>query len=31
MAKKLKLNLITPQKQLLSDLEVDMIVLPALL
>ena len=31
MAKKLKLNLITPQKQLLTDLEVDMVVLPALL
>lgn len=31
MAKKLKLNLVTPQKQLLTDLEVDMVVLPALL
>lgn len=31
MAKKLKLNLVTPQKQLLSNLEVDMVVLPALL
>lgn len=29
MAKKLKLNLVTPQKQLLTDLEVDMVVLPA--
>ena len=29
MAKKLKLNLITPQKQLLTDVEVDMVVLPA--
>lgn len=31
MAKKLKLNLVTPQRQLLTDLEVDMVVLPALL
>ena len=31
MAEKLKLNLITPQQQLLTDLEVDMVVLPALL
>ena len=31
MAKQLKLNLVTPQKQLLTDLEVDMVVLPALL
>lgn len=29
MAKKLKLNLVTPQKQLLTNLEVDMVVLPA--
>ena len=31
MAKKLTLNLITPEKQLISNLEVDMVVLPALL
>ena len=31
MAKKLRLNLVTPQKQLLTDEEVDMVVLPALL
>ena len=31
MAKKLLLNLVTPQKQLLSNLEVDMVILPALL
>ena len=29
MAKKLTLNLITPEKQLISNLEVDMVVLPA--
>lgn len=29
MAKTLKLNLITPQKQLLTDLEVESVVLPA--
>ena len=29
MAKKLILNLITPEKQLLANLEVDMVVLPA--
>lgn len=29
MAKKLILNLITPEKQLLTNLEVDMVVLPA--
>ena len=29
MPKTLKLNLITPQKQLLSDLEVESVVLPA--
>ncbi|MBO5011019.1 MAG: ATP synthase F1 subunit epsilon [Elusimicrobiaceae bacterium] len=31
MPKKLTLNLITPEKQLISDLQVDMVVLPALL
>ena len=31
MSKKLTLNLITPEKQLISNLEVDMVVLPALL
>ena len=31
MAKKLILNLITPQAQLLKDQEVDMVILPALL
>ena len=31
MAKKLKLNLITPQKQLLTNLEVDIVVIPAFL
>ena len=31
MAKKLTLNLITPEKQLISNLEVDMVILPALL
>jgi len=31
MAKKLLLNLITPQAQLLTNLEVDMVVFPALL
>ena len=31
MAKKLTLNLITPEKPLISNLEVDMVVLPALL
>ena len=31
MAKKLTLNLITPEKQLISNLQVDMVVLPALL
>ena len=31
MAKKLILNLITPEKQLISNLEVDMVILPALL
>ena len=31
MAKKLLLNLVTPQKQLLSNEEVDMVILPALL
>lgn len=31
MAKKLTLNLITPEKQLISDLQVDMVILPALL
>lgn len=31
MAKKLTLNLITPEKQLLTNLEVDMVILPALL
>lgn len=31
MAKKLTLNLITPEKQLIADLQVDMVVLPALL
>lgn len=31
MAKKLTLNLVTPEKQLLADKEVDMVVLPALL
>lgn len=31
MVKKLTLNLITPEKQLISGLEVDMVVLPALL
>ena len=29
MAKKLILNLITPEKQLISNLEVDMVILPA--
>ncbi|MBQ9971140.1 MAG: ATP synthase F1 subunit epsilon [Elusimicrobiaceae bacterium] len=29
--KKLTLNLITPEKQLISDLEVDMVILPAAL
>ena len=31
MAKTLKLNLVTPQRQLLTDMEVDMVVVPALL
>lgn len=31
MAKKLLLNLVTPQKQLLTNMEVDMVVLPAFL
>lgn len=31
MAKKITLNLVTPEKQLLADKEVDMVVLPALL
>ena len=31
MAKKLTLNLITPEKPLISNLEVDMVVLPALM
>ena len=31
MAKKLILNLITPEKQLIADLQVDMVILPALL
>lgn len=31
MPKKLTLNLITPEKQLITDLQVDMVVLPALL
>ena len=31
MPKKLTLNLITPEKQLISDLQVDMVILPALL
>lgn len=31
MAKKLTLNLITPEKQLITDLQVDMVILPALL
>lgn len=31
MAKKLLLNLITPQKQLISNLGADMVILPALL
>ncbi len=31
MAKKLHLNLVTPQKQLLTNEEVDMVILPALL
>ena len=31
MAKKLTLNLITPEKQLISNLQVDMVILPALL
>ncbi len=31
MSKKLTLNLITPEKQLISNLKVDMVVLPALL
>jgi len=31
MVKKLKLNLITPQKQLLTNLEVDIVVIPAFL
>lgn len=31
MSKKLTLNLITPEKQLITDLQVDMVVLPALL
>ena len=31
MAKKLHLNLVTPQKQLLANEEVDMVILPALL
>lgn len=31
MAKKLILNLITPEKQLISNKEVDMVILPALL
>ena len=29
MAKKLILNVVTPERQLISDLEVDMVVLPA--
>ena len=31
MPKKLTLNLITPEKQLIADLQVDMVILPALL
>ncbi|MGN0025076.1 MAG: ATP synthase F1 subunit epsilon [Candidatus Avelusimicrobium sp.] len=31
MPKQLTLNLITPEKQLISDLQVDMVILPALL
>lgn len=31
MPKKLTLNLITPEKQLITDLQVDMVILPALL
>ena len=31
MAKKLILNLITPEKQLISTLEVDLVILPELL
>ena len=31
MSKKLTLNLITPEKQLITDLQVDMVILPALL
>jgi len=31
MEKTLKLNLVTPQAQLLTELEVDMVILPALL
>ena len=31
MSKKLTLNLITPEKQLIADLQVDMVILPALL